>query len=373
MSPMDDLREAYGLLGRVVRPTRWTTPLGLSRVRSELAALVMRGGSTSGLSLWEYDHPGLLQVPDAVEACERALARVEEDLHEHEVWALRTLLEEALASAAEARNHEAAAVTERTTRTHGLPTPDEVAEASRILTAPTEDEQTATVSDEEVAASMRLALDRLGIEGWTVEIADGKVSDMAVIGGRHRVDVRKGARFTDSAVRQLLVHEIGTHVLRRHCAENQASYPVRLPVGAAIRTEEGFAVWREHEAQVSFPSRSRIYAARVVAVDVALCAGIRDVIEALADYIGMTSAIGTAIRVKRGLVNPHEPGANVKDHVYFTGSRAVGTHLRQHPDDLGLLFAAKWPLEELWRVRDLAAAGLVDPAPSHLTDPRIVL
>lgn len=373
MTPMQELHESFRVLGTVVRPTRWSTPIGLPAIRQKLAGASRPGSAQAPGTRWEYEYPNLDEAPAAATACEAALRRVGPELHEHELWAFRTVLDEARASIARAKNHTAAAVTERSIQAHGLPTPEGVAEARGILASPAGEQPGETVSDERLADAMKAALARLGIDGWSVDLADRKAADMSVIGGRHRVEVRRGARFAPEAVAQLLVHEIGTHVLRRHRAEQQPSYPVRFAPGPALRTEEGLAVWREGQARVGFPARDRIYAARVIAVDLALRAGITEVVGALAEHLSVETAVSIAIRVKRGLANPHEPGANVKDHVYFSGSRIVGAHLSQHPDDLGLLFASKWPLEELWRVRELAEAGLVRPVPTELTDPRIVL
>mgnify|MGYP000885262312 CR=1 FL=1 len=314
-------------------------------------------------------------VPDVVvaasAACEAALKAA--DLHEQEVWALQTVLKEARDVSSEAKNHTAEHITGHTTKVHGNITPDDVAAAQEVLQRPTDPGQEKTVDAESVAEAMRTCLQRLEIEGWEVVVDPGMAADMSVLGGKHRVKVRADATFAPCAVRQLLVHEIGTHVLRRHRAEGQRTPVARYAVGSAMRTEEGFAVCRENRAGVNFNARDRVYAARVLAVDIALRTGIVDVVDALAEHLDIDTAVGMAVRVKRGLENPHEPGANVKDHVYFTGSRMVEEHLRAHPDDLGLLFATKWPLEELPRVKALVNAGLVAPIPPELTDPGIVL
>lgn len=374
MTDIQDLQETFRFLKTVVRPVAWRTPVDLPAIRQDLIRRAHRSSSNEGPSaLWEYDYPDLDRVPAAAEACEIALNHVAAELHEHELWALRTVLGEARAAASYAKDHTAHTVTERSIQSHGLPTRDEIAEAYRVLDSSVEEQPDEVMTDEQVAEAMKAALARLDINGWTVEIAEKKVSDMSVNGGRHRVEVLKGARFSPGAVAQLLVHEIGTHVLRRHCAERQPSYPLRLAPGSATRTEEGLAVWRENQAHVNYPARDRIYAARVIAVDLALRTGITEVIDALTEHVSIDMAVSIAIRVKRGLANPHEPGAYVKDHVYFSGSRMIDTHLSQYPDDLSFLFATKWPLEALWRVRDLVTAGLVRPVPAELTDPRIVL
>ena len=369
---MTDLLTAFEHLGKVVRPTAWGNPVDLPAIRAELRARADRPGATDGpRTTWMYEYPDLDKVPDASAACEAALKAA--DLHEQEVWALQTVLEEARDVSSEAKNHTAERVTGHTTKVHGSITPDDVAAATKVLRHPADPGQEKTVDAESVAEAMRTCLQRLEIEGWEVVVDPGMAADMSVLGGKHRVKVRADATFAPCAVRQLLVHEIGTHVLRRHRAEGQRTPVARYAVGSAMRTEEGFAVCRENRAGVNFNARDRVYAARVLAVDIALRTGIVDVVNALAEHLDIDTAVSMAVRVKRGLENPHEPGANVKDHVYFTGSRMVEEHLKAHPDDLGLLFATKWPLEELPRVKALVNAGLVAPIPPELADPGIVL
>lgn len=369
---MTDLLAAFEYLGKVVRPTAWGNPVDLPAIRAELRARAGRPGAVGGpRATWTYEYPDLDKVPDAIAACEAALEAA--DLHEQEAWALQTILAEAHDVSSHARDHSAERITGHTTKVHGSIRPDDVAAAKEVLRRPAEPVPAKTVDAEGVADAMRTCLQRLEIEGWEVVVDAGMAADMSVLGGKHRVKVRADATFAPCAVQQLLVHEIGTHVLRRHRAEGQRTPVARYAVGSAMRTEEGFAVCRENLAGVNFNARDRVYAARVIAVDVALRAGIVDVVDALVEHLDVDTAVVMAVRVKRGMANPHEPGSNVKDHVYFTGSRIVEAHLKAYPDDLGLLFATKWPLEELPRVKALVDAGLVAPVPPELADPRIVL
>ena len=103
---MTDLLTAFEHLGKVVRPTAWGNPVDLPAIRAELRARTGQPGTTDGpRTTWTYEYPDLDKVPDAIAACEAALKAA--DLHEQEVWALQTVLEEARDVSSEAKNHTA--------------------------------------------------------------------------------------------------------------------------------------------------------------------------------------------------------------------------------------------------------------------------
>lgn len=104
MTRMQGLRESFRVLGTVVRFTRWSTPIGLPAIRQELVRAV-RPGSTEGRGApREYEYPNLVEASADAKTCEAALRRVGPELHEHELWAFRIVLDEARASIARAKN-----------------------------------------------------------------------------------------------------------------------------------------------------------------------------------------------------------------------------------------------------------------------------
>lgn len=199
--------------------------------------------------------------------------------------------------------------------------------------------------------------------GWAVRI-EPIVASMTVDGAKLAVVVSADHWFTVSEIARLLVHEIGSHVLRRVNATASPGSLAQVSFGTdATSTEEGLAVWWEQTLGVGTSSTMRGYAARVVAVDVALRGSIFDVVAALAPYIPTEDAARIAIRVKRGMSDPTLPGALTKDHVYLSGFVAVSDYLRQFPDRIDDLMSTKWGLSMQTRLAVVRQEGLLTGLP----------
>jgi hypothetical protein len=93
------------------------------------------------------------------------------------------------------------------------------------------------------------------------------------------------------------------------------------------------------------------------------------VIRELEPYIGQDEAIDIAIRVKRGLRDPNEPGGLTKDHLYLTGTDTVSRTLAADPAAYQLLMATKWPVELISVATGLKESGELSD-PNYLPDER---
>ena len=81
------------------------THLLRQRLQTLLAAGFATSGSTEGRGTpREYEYPNLVEASADAKTCEAALRRVRPELHEHELWAFRIVLDEARASIARAKN-----------------------------------------------------------------------------------------------------------------------------------------------------------------------------------------------------------------------------------------------------------------------------
>ena len=228
---------------------------------------------------------------------------------------------------------------------------------------PARDEPDAAAADvltaTEFADMARHALQETGLSQWTIEMSPDLAPSVST--SCDHISIRSDATFTTSDARRLLLHEIGSHAIRRENANRQRLPLLRIAPIANTATEEGLAVWHEDRFGVLTPTARTVYASRVLAADIANEAGLFDVLDAVLPYLKVETAINTAIRAKRGYRDPHAPGAFTKDIAYFFGWRAVARVLHAHPADYTLLMSTKRPLAELPALRQLDCCGLVDP------------
>lgn len=333
-----------------------TLPLEIARYRASLETYLRGDGPPPGR--WEYGPVETRDLLRQVDECNAAVSAAAP-------FALRSTVESHL-------HHERelllgvgddAAYSAYCLTVHGLPTPETIAEAHQILEHPVAADADQRVDAHTVCERIRRGLDGYGLAHWRVEASDRMAARVSVSRAHHRVRVRLDARFTDSEVVRLVVHEVGGHVLRSHNAEVQAEPLSPHALGSTVPTEEGLAAWLETWAGADSSRVIRTYAARVVAVDLAQKAGLIEVAEALTDYVSISQAAEIATRVKRGLRDPHGAGGLTKDHGYLSGLFAITAIIRQQGYSvLPLLFATKWPLSELPLVRSLVGAGLMVPA-----------
>lgn len=338
---------------------RWATPADVVGHQERLARLIDDATTSSYPEPFDLDVPAdgalddlLLRARDTARAALNGVVR-EAALDDIDTTA-------ALVSALAAR--DGARYSAASVRRHGRPSADTTAWAEAILadlpSDPEAEPEPATVDADALSRAIRCALDGYAL-GWDVSVTDRLAARMSTSGSERRLNVRADGRVSTRDVARLTAHEVGGHVLRWENAWRQNEPLLAIPLGDTTPTEEGLALLAEGECGVQRDSDLRMYAGRVRAVQIAAEQGILQVARALAPHLGAGVAAAIAIRVKRGLPDPNEPGGLTKDHAYLSGLHSV----RQlTADDVRLLRATKWPVDLLGELRARRNAGEVVPA-----------
>jgi len=170
--------------------------------------------------------------------------------------------------------------------------------------------------------------------------------------------LRKGFMFSPNYVKRLLIHEIGTHVLR---SENGREQPFKMFVQGFpnyLPTEEGLAVWNEERFGLLLKENLRNYAARVVAVKMAQTSSFSKVYNHMRQYFSDKWAYRLTARVKRGLIDTSQPGGATRDYSYLEGYLKVKKFLDTEEHSLRLerlktLYMGKMSLECFDLVKDI--------------------
>lgn len=274
-------------------------------------------------------------------------------VHEEVRMHLRTL--EAL------RSHDADVITSLTLSRFGAPSAALISLAEAIVDAPVREvEAEGELSASEAADEFGRVLDETGISGWAVHVVSDMHARVAVDSQGSTLKLSGSARFSRTALGRLIVHEIGTHILRATCGSRQRLRLLALPLGPSEPTEEGLAVLNEARAGVLDASDVRKYALRTLAAAWSIDEGFTEVVERLIAHTDVRSAVEIAIRAKRGIQDLAAPGAHMKDISYLAGYVEVARHVTAHPADYDLLMSVKQPLERLPLLRAAQLAGVVD-------------
>lgn len=237
----------------------------------------------------------------------------------------------------------------------GLP-PDEIVASAQAAMKKLRKRKTPTrpLTAEKAAEQMQRFLKERGILNWQVKLKEGIVS-RCVIGKNNRLLVKAGEMFSRWDIDKLIAHEIETHV---YCTENGKLQPYQiLRRGTAhyLRTQEGLAVYNQSQV-VEHGIRDALVGFH--AVMLAIKGGFREVFEQLKHYVDEDVAWKTTVKVKRGMTDTSQPGAFVKNALYWWGYQQVEDHLR-HGGSFEDLFLGKFELGQLDLVKKIE--GLVAP------------
>ncbi|MFJ2619301.1 tyrosine/phenylalanine carboxypeptidase domain-containing protein [Glutamicibacter sp. NPDC087344] len=245
---------------------------------------------------------------------------------------------------------------------YGAPSKATLEEAWSILTSDAHDpSEVGKMATREILEDIEKLLSTLPGD-WNVITSDIQAAMMVKQSSRQLV-VRTGLEITWNEVRRLAVHEIGGHIVRSLNSERTKGTLASLSLGAdSISTEEGLAIWWEHQLAALHPNTLRRYAARAIAVDIALHAGASMVIQVLKPYVGQAEAASIALRVKRGMHDLESPGAFTKDHAYLSGYLEVATSLDGASLEwIRVLMSTKWGLSMMPVAKRLHSMGVLQP------------
>jgi hypothetical protein len=350
---------------RSVQLLRWVTPLDLPAIRVRIRESLDRGDELAHQQ-WSYEVANIADATKAVASAIKLLAADDTDGLAGEFAEYFYLTGRGISILCDDSSQS---YSQWSVDRFGSPTRHTIEVAEQLLrSAHAISYQEATIEASEMARAVRHALDAYDLVDWRIEVTSALAARMSVTPLKRLVRISSALAINAVDRDRLLLHEVGTHVLRSANARRQPYPAASLDLLGATSTEEGLAAWHEQAWNLDDPATTRRYAARVIAVETARKAGIMTVVRTLEPFVGRTEAIDIAIRVKRGLRYPDEPGGLTKDHAYLSGVTEIRAALRTDPPIYPSLMATKWPLRLLPVVTRMRREGKIIPA-HHLLDP----
>lgn len=243
------------------------------------------------------------------------------------------------------------AVIGATSEIYGVPSEAVVTYADTLLRGTRFDEEEKTVSSDEVLAAIREGLNEAGLNEWSAEFSDKKLT--TVYTAEKKVTVCKDRKFRKGEPARLKVHEVGVHVLRSANGFRQPLKIFGLGFPGCSQTEEGMTSFFEETTGTSDLESIMDYAGRVIAVD-SVCRGFdfRSTFERLKSYnLSDDRAWNLSVRA-------HRAGGYIKDHIYIDGYLKVKRYA-QECGDFRTLYVGKIGLEDLALTKKLLAEGVL--------------
>jgi len=240
-------------------------------------------------------------------------------------------------------------------KVYGAPDRELVEQAKKCI-APMESGQVKTVSSKAAVNKIKAEILHYGFEYVVDDVAMS--SSAAVQASQRQILVRKDCMFSEQYVRRLIVHEVGTHVLR---AENGRLQHFNIFVTGFpdyLATEEGLAVYNEERFGVMGTNTFSRFAARTIAVDKAMGHSFSSIYKMLQDHFSPAIAGRITLRAKRGLEDTSKSGGLTKDYVYLHGYQMVKDFVK-NGGSIRKLYYGKIGLEHVPHMNEIP--GIVQP------------
>jgi uncharacterized protein (TIGR02421 family) len=199
---------------------------------------------------------------------------------------------------------------------HGRPSKELVKQARSLLDL----EHTDTSMQYHGISSVKKFVDALLHQGlqWKVREKD-MVAGAYFDSAQGVLWINSQRKFSENDLKRLVVHEIGTHIRRAENAKNKKHKLFLMGFPGYLSTEEGLAMYNEDKAGLLSNDILKMYAGRVVAIDLALQSSFSSVYNSLLEFFTKDDAFMLTMRVKRGLGVTSKPGAFTKDYLYLKG------------------------------------------------------
>jgi len=231
---------------------------------------------------------------------------------------------------------------------YGTPNKDMVAKAIEHLDKAkgTYSREKGTITVDEAKITMDQVFVDYGLGNWTVKIKEDMVSD-AIAGKNNRLFLRKGAMFSKNRIKNLIVHEIETHILTAENGKAQHYELFNRGLADYLETQEGLAIYNILTQMKESEKNLYLAVSLVYAVDMAMTHSFVEIFEKMLDFkIPPERAWRTALKVKRGLEDTGKSGCFTKDLLYYKGYKQIESFVAQG-GDIKDLYIGKFNVNDL--------------------------
>ncbi len=216
-----------------------------------------------------------------------------------------------------------------------------------------------TITAEQATSAFNEIFAEYQLHNWKAKIKESMVAD-CIAGKNNAMFVRRGAMFSPNRIKNLIVHEIETHIIT---AENGKKQPYQLfqrGLGNYLITQEGLAVYNTEKHGKDYKIGHR----RALLTLVSCGEGINKSFSELAKFmlqfnVTKERAFNLALKVKRGLEDTSMHGGFTKGYVYWSGKKQVEEFINKG-GNIKDLYYGKYNIEDLELIKKIP--NLAHPA-----------
>lgn len=191
-----------------------------------------------------------------------------------------------------------------------------------------------------------------GLKDWRVVLSD-KIIAKCVTNKNKKILLKTSATFSEARIKDLIIHEIETHLLTAENGSRQKYKLFNLGFANFLETQEGLAIYNAHtqsENQLEESHKEIL----TLAIYYAKHMSISELYDKIKAYkLTKNSTIDICLRVKRGLSDTSLPGAFTKDYSYYKGKLTIQDFVK-NGGDIRDLYHGKYNLNDLTAIKAIS-------------------
>lgn len=238
----------------------------------------------------------------------------------------------------------------------GKPSKNLIYKSGEIINKKIQNEFEKTFSSEDIKKQFENRLEHYGFS-WEIIITEQLSSSIAVDFDNTIIYINKNDKFSEKDLKRLVVHEIDTHVLRAENGRKQSFGIFKSGFPKHLETEEGLAAYNEDINEVLDSQTIKLYAGRVLGVELCLNNSFYYSYKVLRKYFSEKDTLKIVSRIKRGLINTKENGGFTKDYVYLNGYNLLRSNLIE--EDNKYLYCGLVSYRYLDKLKELHRMNLI--------------
>jgi hypothetical protein len=175
----------------------------------------------------------------------------------------------------------------------------------------------------------------------------------STVGEKKEIWLKKNAKFSRYKIEKLITHEIETHLLTNENGALQNYKIFEYGLKDYLKIQEGLAIFNVEKRLFTPFFLNKKIASFIVAMSMPE-KNLKEIIEILIEEYGMTAqdAVGTAIKVKRGVGDENAKGVFTKDYLYHSGYKEVKEFVEKG-GNIKDLYIGKVNIEDLEKIKTL--------------------
>lgn len=207
-------------------------------------------------------------------------------------------------------------------------------------------------------------LEQYGIHNWRVILRENMISK-CMVNQNKKVLIKKNSFFNEQRVKDLVIHEIETHLLTSRNGSLQKYKLFNYGFANYLETQEGLAI-NNVLSQSPHHTEARHKEILTEAIYLADKLSLVELFQKLREKkLSEKSAMDICFRVKRGIGDTSKGGSFTKDYCYFSGRKKIKAFLDEG-GDLRDLYHGKYSVDDVNIIKNISSFKIPPLLPKWL-------